>query len=100
MNWFETFWATYSTLVLSLGTNALLALSIYLTLACGLLTVANAAFMGMGAYTAALLTMHTGTPFPAALLLGALLPAGVAVHRPANAAPFGSLSGDGDFGVR
>ena len=79
MDWFETFWATYSTLVLSLGTNALLALSIYLTLACGLLTVANAAFMGMGAYTAALLTMHTGTPFPAALLLGALVPAGVAM---------------------
>ena len=48
MEWLETFWATYSTLVLSIGTNVLLALSIYLTLACGLLTVANAAFMGIG----------------------------------------------------
>jgi len=79
MEWLEIFWATYSTLVLSLGTNVLLALSIYLTLACGLLTVANAAFMGLGAYTAALLTMQTGTPFPLALLLGALLPAAVAL---------------------
>jgi branched-chain amino acid transport system permease protein len=56
-----------------------LALSVYLTLACGLLTVGNAAFMGIGAYSAALLTMHTNTPFPAALLLGALAPAGIAL---------------------
>jgi branched-chain amino acid transport system permease protein len=75
----ENFWATYSTIALSLGTNALLALSVYLTLACGLLTVGNAAFMGIGAYTAALLTMRTSIPFPAALLLGALAPAGVAL---------------------
>jgi branched-chain amino acid transport system permease protein len=75
----ETFWATYSTLALSLGTNALLALSIYLTLSCGLLTVANAAFMGIGAYTAALLTMNTAVPFAAALLTGALAAAGCAL---------------------
>jgi branched-chain amino acid transport system permease protein len=75
----ESFWSTYSTLALSLGTNSLLALSVYLTLACGLLTVGNAAFMGIGAYTAALLTMHTNTPFVAALLLGALTPAGIAL---------------------
>ena len=36
MEWLDSFWATYSTLVLSVGTNILLALSIYLTLACGL----------------------------------------------------------------
>jgi branched-chain amino acid transport system permease protein len=79
MEWLENFWATYSTLVLSTGTNVLLALSIYLTLACGLLTVANAAFMGLGAYTAGLLTINTGTSFLVALLLGALLPASVAL---------------------
>ncbi|HYT54044.1 MAG TPA: branched-chain amino acid ABC transporter permease [Verrucomicrobiae bacterium] len=79
MEWLESFWATYSTLVLSVGTNVLLALSIYLTLACGLLTVANAAFMGLGAYTAGLLTINTGTPFLLALLLGALVPALVAL---------------------
>jgi branched-chain amino acid transport system permease protein len=79
MEWLESFWATYSTLVLSTGTNVLLALSIYLTLACGLLTVANAAFMGLGAYSAGLLTINTGTPFLVALLVGALLPASVAL---------------------
>ncbi len=79
MEWLETFWATYSTLVLSIGTNVLLALSIYLTLACGLLTVANAAFMGIGAYTAALLSLHSGLPFYLSLMFGTLLPAAVAL---------------------
>lgn len=73
MEWLDGFWATYSTLVFSVGTNVLLALSIYLTLACGMLTVANAAFMAIGAYTAALLTLRTGIPLVPALLLGSLL---------------------------
>jgi branched-chain amino acid transport system permease protein len=79
MEWLESFWATYGTLVLSTGTNVLLALSIYLTLACGLLTVANAAFMGLGAYSAGILTINTGTSFLVALLVGALLPASIAL---------------------
>jgi branched-chain amino acid transport system permease protein len=84
MEWLESFWATYSTLVLSIGTNVLLALSIYLTLATGLLTVANAAFMGIGAYTAGLLTTQLGMPFSIALILGSLLPAlvALAIGRP------------------
>ena len=84
MEWLESFWATYSTLVLSIGTNVLLALSIYLTLATGLLTVANAAFMGIGAYTAGLLTTQLGLPFFIALVLGSLLPAlvALAIGRP------------------
>ena len=79
MEWLETLWATYSTLALSVGTNILLALSIYLTLACGLLTVANAAFMGIGAYTAAILTLNTGAPFVPAIFAGALLAAAAAL---------------------
>jgi branched-chain amino acid transport system permease protein len=79
MEWVDSFWATYNTLVLSVGTNVLLSLSIYLTLCCGLLTVANAAFMGIGAYTAALLTLRSEMPFPVALVGGALLPALVAL---------------------
>jgi branched-chain amino acid transport system permease protein len=79
MEWLDSFWATYNTLVLSIGTNVLLALSIYLTLACGLLTVANAAFMAIGAYSSALLTLHIGTPFSLTLLLGSLLSALVAL---------------------
>lgn len=79
MEWFDNFWATYSTLVLSVGTNALLALSIYLTLATGLLTVANAAFMGVGAYASAWLTTQTAAPFWLALLLGSALSAAIAL---------------------
>jgi branched-chain amino acid transport system permease protein len=78
MDAFDNFWAVYSNLVLTLGTNALLALSIYLTLSCGLLAMANAAFMGIGAYTASLLTMNTATPFPLALLAGMAAPSVVA----------------------
>jgi len=79
MEWLDSFWSTYSTLVLSVGTNVLLALSVYLTLSCGLLTVANAAFMGIGAYTAALLTLRSELPFLIAVTGGALVPALVAL---------------------
>ena len=79
MEWLDSFWSTYSTLVLSTGTNVLLALSIYITLACGLLSVANAGFMAIGAYSAALLTLHTGTPLPLALIVGAVAAATMAL---------------------
>ncbi|MEF7614484.1 branched-chain amino acid ABC transporter permease [Aquincola sp. MAHUQ-54] len=78
MEWFDNFWAVYSNLVLTLGTNALLALSIYLTLSCGLLAMANGAFMGIGAYTSALLTMNAGMPFPVAIAGGMAAPMVVA----------------------
>jgi branched-chain amino acid transport system permease protein len=74
----DNFWAVYSNLVLSLGVNALLALSIWLTLACGMLAVANAAFMGIGAYTASILTLNYGVPFPIAIAGGMAMPALVA----------------------
>jgi branched-chain amino acid transport system permease protein len=79
MEWIDSFWATYSTLILTVGTNVLLALSIYLTLAAGLLTVANAAFMGIGAYTAALLSINLEISFGIALLAGMLFPVVVAL---------------------
>ncbi len=79
MEWFDDFWAVYSNLVLSLGVNALLALSIWLTLSCGLLAMANAAFMGIGAYTASLLSMQAGLPFPLALAGGIVAPTLVAL---------------------
>ena len=75
---FDNFWSIYSNVVLSLGTNALLALSIYLTLSCGMLAMANAAFMGIGAYTSAILTMNYGAPFPLAIAAGMAAPAVVA----------------------
>lgn len=71
---FDEFWAVYSNVVLTVGTNVLLSLSIYLTLSCGLLAMANAAFMGIGAYTSALLTMNAGWPFPLAVAGGMVAP--------------------------
>jgi branched-chain amino acid transport system permease protein len=79
MEWWDGFWATYNTVIFSIGVNAMLALSIYVTLSCGLLSLANAAFMGIGAYTASLLTMQFEMPFPIALATGGVLPALVAL---------------------
>jgi branched-chain amino acid transport system permease protein len=75
MSSLATFWAIYGNVVMSLGTNALLALSIWLTLVCGMLSIANAAFMGIGAYAAALCTMSLGLPFPVSLAAGMVAPA-------------------------
>ena len=75
----QNLWDIYGNLVLSLGINSLLALSIWLTLNCGMLAVANAAFMGIGAYASALLTLNWGAPFPVALAGGIAMPALVAV---------------------
>jgi branched-chain amino acid transport system permease protein len=79
LEWWDGFWSTYSTVVFSIGVNAMLALSIYVTLSCGLLSMANAAFMGIGAYTGAMISMNTGLPFPVALAAGGILPALVAL---------------------
>ena len=79
MEWFDNFWQVYNNLVLTIGINALLALSIWLTLSCGLLAMANAAFMGIGAYTASILTMSVGAPFPIALAGGIAAPTLVAL---------------------
>lgn len=79
MDSFHNFWQIYSNLVLTVGINALLALSIWLTLSCGLLAMANAAFMGIGAYTASILTMNYGAPFPVALAAGVAAPTFVAL---------------------
>ncbi|NDU92598.1 MAG: branched-chain amino acid ABC transporter permease [Ferrovum sp.] len=78
MDW-SSWWATYSTLVLSIGVYGLMALSIYLTLSCGLLSLANAAFMGIGAYVSAVSTLQYSLSFPTALLLGTSVPATVAL---------------------
>src|SRR5213593_3297540 len=72
------FLATYSTTLAIVGINALLALSVWLTLYAGQLTLGNAAFMAIGAYASALLGRHLGVPFPLALALGALAAAAVA----------------------
>jgi branched-chain amino acid transport system permease protein len=72
-------YGAHSTLINLTGINILLALSLYVTLSCAMLSLANAAFMGIGAYTAALLTLDANWPFWAVLPAGALAAALVAV---------------------
>ena len=70
----------YQAVFAFVGINGLLALSVYATLSCGQLSLANAGFMAVGAYTAALITLHApGVPFVFVLAAAALLPALVAV---------------------
>jgi branched-chain amino acid transport system permease protein len=70
----------YQSLIAFVGINSLLALSIYATLCCGQLSLANAGFMAIGAYTGALITLHArGVPFVAVLAAAALVPALIAV---------------------
>src|SRR6476620_9186099 len=83
MEWLDSFWSTYSTLVLSTGTNVLLALSIYVTLSTGLLSLANAGFMAIGAYTTAILATKSGAPLALSLALALII--GVAVAVPLGA---------------
>jgi branched-chain amino acid transport system permease protein len=83
----NAFYLAHSNDINLLGINALLALSLYLTLACGLFSLANAAFLGVGAYAAALLTIHLQWPFPLVILAGGIaaalvsLPLGLPVLR-------------------
>ncbi len=65
--------------VAEININAIVGLSLYITLPAGLLSLANAGLMGIGAYTAALLTLHQDWPFPAAVLAGGLLATAVAL---------------------
>jgi branched-chain amino acid transport system permease protein len=66
--WFDDLFFTYQNVIYALGINGLLALSMYVVLALGQLSLGQAAFMGIGAYTAALLTLKSPLPFP--LVLG------------------------------
>ncbi|QDR82607.1 branched-chain amino acid ABC transporter permease [Sporomusa termitida] len=52
--------------------NAMLGISIYLTLATGQLSLGNAGFMSVGAYTSALLTLKLGLPVYLAIPAGGL----------------------------
>jgi len=72
-------YATYQSTIGYVGINALLALSVYTTLASGQLALGGAGFMALGAYAAALSTMNAGLPFPLALVAAAALPAAVAL---------------------
>jgi branched-chain amino acid transport system permease protein len=72
-------WLTYQSTVAFVGLNGLLALSVYASLSCGQLSLAQAGFMALGAYTSAILTVHAQLPFAVVVLAAVLVPAAVAV---------------------
>ena len=75
----QELWLTYQSAFAFIGINGLLALSVYATLSCGQLSLANAGFMAIGAFAGALLTQKTALPFAVVLAASAALPAIVAV---------------------
>ncbi len=62
----------WATVFLSMGIHIIMALSFYLAYSCGLLSLAQAGFMAIGAYLGAWLTVNEGWNFYAASLLGGL----------------------------
>jgi branched-chain amino acid transport system permease protein len=69
------FFSVYGSLINFIGINALLALSLYVTLSAGQLSLGNAAFAGIGGYTAGILTTQFNVPYTLSLLAGALIAA-------------------------
>src|SRR5438552_703971 len=58
-------------IVVIVGIYTVLAVSLDLLVGqIGLLSIAHAAFSGLGAYTSALLAVHLGIPFPLSILIG------------------------------
>lgn len=73
------FYQAHQLLLAQIGVNALLTLSMYITLRCGLLTLANVGFMAIGGYVSVLLGIDLHIPFWLALSAGSLAAALVAV---------------------
>jgi branched-chain amino acid transport system permease protein len=74
MEWLDDFLWTYENLVHAVGINGLLALAMYVVLAVGQLSLGQAAFMGLGAYTGALLTLKLQLPFVLVVPLSCAVP--------------------------
>lgn len=70
MNSLYQLWLTYGSVIEFILIDAALGLSIYITLTTGLLSVANAGFMAIGAYAASLATIHWHTPFLISIIIG------------------------------
>ncbi|GJD51576.1 hypothetical protein OPKNFCMD_4331 [Methylobacterium crusticola] len=71
----DDFYWTYQSLIHGIGVNGILALSVYVVLAVGQLSLGQAAFMGVGAYTGALLSVKFGAPFALSMAAAAAVPA-------------------------
>ncbi|HWR31023.1 MAG TPA: branched-chain amino acid ABC transporter permease [Negativicutes bacterium] len=68
------FWSNpyYQQIAMFIIINAILGISIYLTLSTGQLSLGNAGFMSIGAYTSALLTIKAGFPIYLSIPVGGL----------------------------
>ena len=60
---FDELFFTYQNLIYAVGINGLLALAMYVVLSVGQLSLGQAAFAGLGAYSGALLSKLTALPF-------------------------------------
>jgi branched-chain amino acid transport system permease protein len=65
------FYAIYGSVINFIGINALLALSMSVTLSAGMLSVGNAAFAAIGGYTAGILSLYFRLPYAVSLAGGA-----------------------------
>ena len=77
--WLDDFFWTYQNVVYALGINGLLALSIYVVLAVGQLSLGQAAFMGLGAYSSAVMTLKFKLPFLLVLPASCIVPVAFAL---------------------
>ena len=67
-------WLVYPPVALDIACWALFAVALDLLLGfCGLLSFGHAAFWGSSAYATGLVAIHTGAPFPVAVLAGAVV---------------------------
>src|SRR5207248_10250849 len=73
------FYQSHQLLIAQAGINGLLALSMWVTLYSGQITLANVGFMAIGGYTSVILAIHLHTPLVVNVLAGCLLAAVVSV---------------------
>jgi branched-chain amino acid transport system permease protein len=77
--WLDDLLWTYQNVIYALGINGLLALSMYVVLAVGQLSLGQAAFMGLGAYSSAVMTVKFGWPFWLVLPASCVVPVAFAL---------------------
>jgi branched-chain amino acid transport system permease protein len=66
-------------LVAQIGISSILAISIFVTLYSGQLTLANAGFMAIGAYTTVILSLQSALPLALEMAIGSLLAGAVGI---------------------
>src|SRR5205814_10647734 len=65
------FYNQHELLIAQIGINAILAISLFVTFYSGQLSLANAGFMAIGAYTTVILSLYLPLPLPVNMLIGA-----------------------------